>query len=90
MLADGRLDAVMSARQPSCFVQGTSRVPRLFPDYRTAEREYYGEIEAVPDHARRRRPARRPGKNRWLAASVYKAFPQAKRMADAESRKRRR
>ena len=58
MLADGRLDAVMSARQPSCFVKGHPKVRRLFPDYRTAEREYYREIEAVPDHARRRRPAR--------------------------------
>src|SRR5215469_7642558 len=44
MLADGELDAVFSARPPSCFVQpparmsgGRDAVARLFPDYRAAE-----------------------------------------------------
>ena len=48
MLADGRLDAVMSARQPSCFVKGHPKVRRLFPDYRTAEREYYERSRLFP------------------------------------------
>jgi 4,5-dihydroxyphthalate decarboxylase len=84
MLADGRLDAVMSARQPSCFVKGHPKVRRLFPDYRTAEREYYERSRLFPImHAVGiRRDVLE--KNRWLAASVYKAFLQAKRIADAE------
>jgi 4,5-dihydroxyphthalate decarboxylase len=84
MLADGRLDAVMSARPPSCFRDGHPQVRRLFPDYRAAEREYYKKSGLFPImHAVGiRRDVLE--KHRWLAASVYKAFAQAKRLADAE------
>jgi 4,5-dihydroxyphthalate decarboxylase len=84
MLADGRLDAVMSARPPSCFRDGHPQVRRLFPDYRTAEQEYYKKSGLFPImHAVGiRRDVLE--KNRWLAASVYKAFLQAKRLADAD------
>jgi 4,5-dihydroxyphthalate decarboxylase len=84
LLADGRLDAVMSARVPSCFAAGHPQVRRLFPDYRTAEQDYYRRTGIFPImHAvgiKRELLARQP----WLAASVYKAFLQAKRLADAE------
>jgi len=84
MLADGELDAVMSARRPSCFVAGHPMVRRLFPDYRQAEREYYRRTGIFPImHAvgiRGELMARHP----WLAASVYKAFVQAKRLSEAE------
>lgn len=84
MLADGRLDAVMSARQPSCFVAGHPEVRRLFPDYRAAERDYYRRSGIFPImHAV---GIRRDvlDAHKWLAASIYKAFAQAKRLADAE------
>ena len=84
LLADGELDAVISARQPSCFVAGHPMVERLFPDYRAAERDYYRRTGIFPImHAVGIRPdmlERHP----WLAASVYKAFVEAKRLADAE------
>lgn len=84
MLADGRLDAVISARRPSCFVNGAPNVRRLFPDYRSAERDYYRKSGLFPImHAvgiKRELLAR----HRWLAASLFKAFLQAKRLADAE------
>ena len=84
MLADGALDAVMAARRPSCFVSGHPKVRRLFPDYRTAEREYFRKTAIFPImHAvgvRRDVLAQHP----WLAASVYKAFVQAKRLSEAE------
>ena len=84
MLADGRLDAVMSARRPSCFVAGHPKVQRLFPDYRAAEKDYYRRTGIFPImHAvgvRKDLMERHP----WLAASVYKAFLQAKRLSDAE------
>jgi len=84
MLADGRLDAVMSARPPSCFRAGHPHIRRLFPDYRAAERDYYKTSRLFPImHAVGiRRDVLEA--NRWLAASVFKAFLQAKRMADAE------
>jgi 4,5-dihydroxyphthalate decarboxylase len=84
MLADGRLDAVMSARRPSCFVAGHPKVRRLFPDYRAAEQDYYRRTGIFPImHAvgiRKDLMEHHP----WLAASVYKAFVQAKRLSDAE------
>jgi 4,5-dihydroxyphthalate decarboxylase len=84
MLADGALDAVMAARRPSCFVSGHPRVARLFPDYRAAERDYYRKTGIFPImHAvgvRRDIHDKHP----WLAASIYKAFAQAKKLADAE------
>jgi 4,5-dihydroxyphthalate decarboxylase len=84
MLADGALDAVMAARRPSCFIAGHPKVLRLHADYRAAERDYYRRTGIFPImHAvgiRRDVLAQHP----WLAASVYKAFLQAKRWADAE------
>ena len=84
MLADGELDGVMSARRPSCFVSGHPKIRRLFPDYRAAERDYFRRTGIFPImHAL---GIRRDiyDKNRWLAASLYKAFLKAKRLADAE------
>jgi len=84
MLADGALDAVMTARRPSCFVNGHPKVRRLFPDFRAAEKEYFHRSGLFPImHAvgiRRDLMEKRP----WLATSVYKAFAQAKKVADAE------
>jgi 4,5-dihydroxyphthalate decarboxylase len=84
MLADGELDAVMSARRPSCFVAGHPNIQRLFPNYRDVEQEYYRRTRLFPImHAV---GIRRDvlDKDPWLAASTYKAFAQAKAIADAE------
>lgn len=86
LLADGGVDAVMSARAPSCFVAGHPKVARLFPDFRAAEKEYYRRTGLFPImHAlgvRNDLAARHP----WLPVSVYKAFVAAKRIADADLR----
>jgi 4,5-dihydroxyphthalate decarboxylase len=84
LLADGELDAVISARQPSCFGAGHPLVRRLFPDYRAAERDYFRRTGVFPImHAVGIRRDVLDG-HPWLAASLYKAFVQAKRLADAE------
>jgi 4,5-dihydroxyphthalate decarboxylase len=84
MLAVGALDAVMSARRPSCFVSGHAKVRRLFPDYRAAERDYFRKTGLFPImHAVGVRRDVLNG-HPWLAGSVYKAFAQAKKLADAE------
>jgi 4,5-dihydroxyphthalate decarboxylase len=84
LLAAGAIDAVISARAPSCFLEGHRDVGRLFPDYRAAEQQYFQRTRLFPVmHAvgvRNDLHAKHP----WLAASVYKAFLQAKRIADAE------
>jgi 4,5-dihydroxyphthalate decarboxylase len=84
LLAGGELDVVMSARTPSCYAAGHPKVRRLFPNYRAAEKEYYKKAGIYPImHAL---GIRRDiyEQNRWLAASLYKSFLQAKRLADAE------
>lgn len=84
LLADGELDGVMSARTPSCYTNGHPKVQRLFPDYRAAERDYFKKTGIFPImHAL---GIRRDiyDNNKWLAASLYKAFLKAKRLADAE------
>ena len=84
LLAGGELDAVMSARTPSCYASGHAKVRRLFPDYRAAERDYFKKTGIFPImHAL---GIRRDiyDNNRWLAASLFKAYLKAKRLADAE------
>jgi 4,5-dihydroxyphthalate decarboxylase len=84
MLADGELDAVMSARRPSCFLAGHPKVARLFTDYRAVEQEYYRRSKIFPImHAvgiRRDILDKQP----WLAASVFKAYAEAKKLAEAD------
>jgi 4,5-dihydroxyphthalate decarboxylase len=84
MLAEGELDAVITARTPSCYRAAGVPVARLFEDYASAEAEYYRRTGIFPImHAlgvRRDVHERDP----WLASSLYKAFSEAKRLADAE------
>jgi 4,5-dihydroxyphthalate decarboxylase len=84
MLADGRVDAVISARRPPCFIQGHPKVRRLFPDYRATERDYYRKAGIFPIMHAVGIKRELLDKHRWLAASVYKAFVQAKQLSEAE------
>lgn len=84
LLASGDLDAVISARAPSCFGQPGVPVQRLFPDYRAVEQDYYRRTELFPlMHAVGVRQ-NMADKHPWLAASVYKAFAAAKRLSDED------
>jgi 4,5-dihydroxyphthalate decarboxylase len=75
MLADGEITALVSAREPSCF---GGDIVRLFPDFRTAEKEWYARSGLFPImHVlaiRKTLVEREP----WLATSVLKAFTEAK------------
>lgn len=78
MLEAGELDAVFSARAPSCVRRKAPHVGRLFPDYRTAEQDYFRRTGIFPIMhmigIRKELVAQHP----WLPVSVYKAFLQAK------------
>jgi 4,5-dihydroxyphthalate decarboxylase len=80
-LESGELDAVFSARAPSCFMRGAPNVGRLFPDYRAVEKDYYKKTGMFPIMhligLKREIAAAHP----WLPASLYKAFCQAKTYA---------
>ena len=84
MLADGELDAIISARAPSCFLGGHPAVGRLYEDFAEAEREYFKRTGIFPImHAlgvRNDVLERHP----WIAASLNKAFTEAKRISAAD------
>ena len=81
MLESGELDAIFSARAPSCFVKGAPNIGRLFTDYREVEKAYYKKTQMFPIMhlmgVKRHLVERHP----WLPASLYKAFGQAKAYA---------
>jgi 4,5-dihydroxyphthalate decarboxylase len=87
MLADGELDAVFSARPPSCFLRGAAGVARLFPDYRAAEQAYYRKAGIYPlMHAvgiRNSLVEQHP----WMAGNLFSAFSRAKEIAVADFEK---
>jgi len=78
MLRDGRLDAVLSARPPQCFLNGDPNVRRFFDDFMEVEEAYYEETKIFPImHVvaiRRDLLDRHP----WAAMNLHKAFEEAK------------
>ena len=86
MLAEGEIDAIFSARLPSCFAARAPHVGRLFPDYKEKEKAYFKKTGHFPIMhligVRRSLVETHP----WLATSVYKAFVQAKDLALEEVR----
>jgi len=83
MLAEGELDALVTARAPSTFHTRPDAVKRLFPDYADQEKAYYRRTKIFPImHTvviRRDVYAANP----WVAQSLAKAFGAAKARAYA-------
>ncbi|HEY7165188.1 MAG TPA: PhnD/SsuA/transferrin family substrate-binding protein [Candidatus Binatia bacterium] len=78
MIECGEVEAMMSPRMPTCFLNGSPRVRRLFPDYRQAEMEYFRRTGLFPImHViviKRSIYEREP----WVAQTLYKVFCEAK------------
>ena len=81
MIAQGEIDALVTARAPSTFASKPEAVKRLFPNYVELEKEYYRRTRIFPImHTvviRRDVYAANP----WVAQSLYKAFVAAKARA---------
>ena len=81
MIAEGEIDALVTARAPSTFHKRPDAVKRLFPDYVPAERDYYRRTRIFPImHTvviRRDVYEAQP----WVAQSMYKALNAAKAKA---------
>jgi 4,5-dihydroxyphthalate decarboxylase len=80
MLAEGELEALVTARAPSTF---PAKAQRLFPNYREIEKEYYKRTQIFPimHTVVIRRDVYE--KNPWIAQSLHKAFTAAKAKAYA-------
>jgi 4,5-dihydroxyphthalate decarboxylase len=83
MIADGEIDALVTARAPSTFTSRPDSVKRLFPDYVETEKQYYRRTKIFP--IMHTVVIRRDvyAKNPWVAQSLYKAFTEAKAKAYA-------
>ena len=78
MLDAGEIDALMSARAPRCFMEGSPNVARLFPDHEAVERDYLARTGVFPImHVLVMRKDRFAGQPD-LARSIYDAFTAAK------------
>jgi 4,5-dihydroxyphthalate decarboxylase len=80
LLETGEIDALISARAPSCFLRGAPHVNRLFPNYRAAEEDYFRRTGIFPTMhiigIRKSLAEKHP----WLPVSVFKAFIKAKEL----------
>ena len=84
MLADGEIDALITAVQPRCYAEKAPNVGRLFPDYRAAEEAYFRKTGMFPIMhlmaVRKSLAQEYP----WLAGNVFKACLQARNLAAEE------
>ncbi len=84
LLANGHIDAVIGPRPPSCFLDSSAPVDRLYPDYRTEEEAYHRATGFFPImHCialRRELAATHP----WLPHELFRAFAKARAMAIAD------
>jgi 4,5-dihydroxyphthalate decarboxylase len=84
MIASGEIDAMMSPRMPTCFVENSGRVRRLFPNYKQVEMDYFRKTGLFPImHGiviKRSIYEKEP----WVAQTLYKAFCAAKDLCMSE------
>ncbi|HET9718268.1 MAG TPA: ABC transporter substrate-binding protein [Pseudolabrys sp.] len=79
MLLAGEVDAAISARVPDAFERGNGSIVRLYPQYRSEERNYYlatGIFPIMHVIAMRRAVFERCP---WVAMNLFNAFEEAKR-----------
>jgi 4,5-dihydroxyphthalate decarboxylase len=81
LLVRGEIDALVAPRAPSAFASKGGNVKRLFSDFRSVEMDYYRKTKVFPIMhvvgVRKTLVEQYP----WLAASVFKAFVEAKNIA---------
>ncbi len=81
MMAEDRLDALLSIYIPPSFLAGSPRIRRLFPDYRDVEKNYYRRTGIFPimHTLAMRRDVH--DAHPWAAKSLFDAFLTARKLA---------
>jgi 4,5-dihydroxyphthalate decarboxylase len=83
LLESGEVDALFHAAEPRAYIQGHPMVARLFPDYRSTERDYFSRTGIFPImHAVAIRKSLAK-QNPWLIEAAFNAYSQSKKMAYA-------
>jgi 4,5-dihydroxyphthalate decarboxylase len=80
MLANGEIDAIFSASQPSSMAT-SDNVARLFPNFKEVEAEYYRETKIFPIMHVIAIKREVYEANPWIAKSLTKAFAQSLEIA---------
>jgi 4,5-dihydroxyphthalate decarboxylase len=78
MLLDGGIDAIMSARPPSAFTAGDTRIVRLIQDTRGAEAAYFRKTKIYPIMHVLALRSEIVASHPWVAMNLFKAFEVAK------------
>ncbi len=83
LLVSGEIDALYTPRTPEPFLAGHPAVRRLWPDARAEEESYFSRTGIFPimHTVVIRRDVYE--NDRWIASSMFKAFADAKAIADA-------
>jgi 4,5-dihydroxyphthalate decarboxylase len=81
MLDAGEIDALFTARAPSCFTSASPNVKRLFADYVEVEKEYYRKTRIFPIMHTVVIKRDVYQENPWVAMSLYKALEASKEIA---------
>src|SRR5258708_34609715 len=81
MLARGELDALFSIYLPRLFLEGSTRIARLFPNFKQVEQDYYRRTRIFPIMHTLviRKDVYRDSP--WVAESLYRAFCRARDIA---------
>ncbi len=78
MVAEGKLDAIISADPPRMFLAGDERIARLYPDYEDVERDYFRTTGIYPImHTVALRRSSYEA-NPWIARNLFNAFEEAR------------
>jgi 4,5-dihydroxyphthalate decarboxylase len=80
MIETGEIDAMMSPRMPTCFLDGAPQVKRLFPNYRQIEMEYFKKTGLFPIMHVIVIKRAIYDTDPWVAQNLYKAFCAAKEL----------